>query len=164
MNCKKRGDNTTDKKRSDTTNEIRILFNDAMVREYKEAYFAKYPKRKKFDIKATGMSLNAFTAKTRMAQAQAKAKYGEFVEYVLARQGVPKLGLSECHLCVIFKWKDNLRRDYDNYAITLKFYMDKIVEYGLIEDDSFHIVNGLKMQMESDKSLSGHQVEFVFTY
>lgn len=148
----------------DTTKEIRILFDDAMVKKYKDVYFARYPKRKKFDIKATGMSLNAFTAKTRMAQADAKAKYGEFVEYVLEYQNIPKLGLAECDLRVIFKWKDNLRRDYDNYAITLKFYMDKIVEYGLIGDDSFHIVKGLRMEMESDKTLTGHQVEFVFMY
>lgn len=158
------GETTADNNKTDDTKEVRILFDDTMLKKYKDVYFARYPKRKKFDLRATGMSLNEFTAKTRMAQAQAKAKYGEFVEYVLENQNVPRLKLSKCHLCVIFRWKNNLRRDYDNYAITLKFYMDKIVEYGLISDDSFHIIEELEMRMENDKSLAGHQVEFIFMY
>lgn len=145
-------------------NEIRIIFNKEMVEKYRKEYFKKYPSRKKFDLKPTAMSLNEFTAKTRMVQAGYKVKYAEFVQFVLEQLDIPKLNLEQCHLTVNFKWKDMRRRDYDNYCITLKFYMDQIVKYGLIADDNFHVIDGVDLRMEVDKTLDEHIVEFVFTY
>lgn len=144
--------------------EIKIKFDNKMVENYKKEYFRRYPTRKKFDLKANCMSLNEFTAKTRMVQAGYKVKYAEFVQFVLEELDIPKLNLEQCHLTVNFKWKDMRRRDYDNYCITLKFYMDQIVKYGLIADDNFHIIDGVDLRMEVDKNISDHEVEFVFTY
>ena len=145
-------------------NEIKIIFNNDMVEKYKKEYFRKYPTRKKFDLKATCMSLNEFTAKTRMVQAGYKVKYAEFVQFVLEQLDIPKLGLEQCHLTVNWKWKDMRRRDYDNYCITLKFYMDQIVKYGLIKDDNFHVIVGGDLRMKVDKITEDHEVEFIFTY
>lgn len=145
-------------------NEIRITFDKEMVELWKKEYFKRYPTRRKFDIKATCMSLNEFTAKTRMVQAGYKVKYAEFVQFTLEQLDIPKLGLEKCHLTVKWIWKDKRRRDYDNYCITLKFYMDQIVKYGLINDDNFRIIDGVDLRMETDKNLEDSAVEFIFTY
>ncbi len=145
-------------------NEIRILFNQEMVELWREEYFRRYPSRKKFDIKATCMSLNEFTAKVRLTQADYKVKYAEFVQFVLEYNNIPKLGLTDCHLEVIWTWKDKRRRDYDNYCITLKWFLDPIVKFGTLEDDSYLIMDGVDLRMKVDKSLEESQVEFIFTY
>ncbi len=145
-------------------NEIRILFNNEIVEQWKEEYFRLYPSRKKFDIKPTCMSLNEFTSKVRLTQADYKVKYAEFVRFVLEQYDIPKLELTDCHLEVVWTWKDKRRRDYDNYCITLKFFMDEIVKYGLIEDDSYLVIDGVDLRMGIDKDLKESTVEFIFTY
>lgn len=142
--------------------EISILFNQEVVDKYKEYYFKKYPKRKKFDIKQTALSLNQFTAMVRMVQAGEKIKYHEFCLFVLEYYNIPKLKLNDCSLHIHFIWGDNRRRDFDNYSITNKFYADAFVEYGLLEDDSFKQINSVLTTMEYIKGKSS--VEFIFEY
>jgi len=143
--------------------EIRILFNQELVEKYREYYFKCYPKRKVFNIKATALSLNEFTAKKRMAQADAKKKYHEFCLFALEYYNIPKLKLNNCDVTILFEWKDRTRRDYENYSIVPKFYNDAITEYGLLEDDSYHQINSVITKMIYVKSKYS-TVEFIFEY
>lgn len=142
--------------------EVRILFNQEMVDKYREYYFKTYPRRKVFDIKATAISLNQFTAMVRMVQAGKKKQYSDFCMFVLNEYNIPKLKLNHCFLKIHFTWGDNRRRDYDNYLIVPKFYNDTFVEYGLLEDDSFKQITGVLTTMEYIKGKSS--VEFIFEY
>lgn len=143
--------------------EIRLKFDKELMEAYKKYYFMVYPRRKKFDLLPTAISLNKFTAMTRIAQAESKKKYGEFVTWALTDYWkVPQLNINDCELEVLFKWPTRTRRDYDN-QLALKYYLDPIVKYGLLEDDSFHIIKSVAMKMEYEKSdLS--KVEFIFRY
>lgn len=143
--------------------EVRILFNQEIVDKYRDYYFKKYPKRKKFDIKPTTLSLNQFTAMVRMVQAGEKVKYHEFALWVLENNKIPKLKLKNCSVHIHFTWGDNRRRDFENYSVVAKFYNDAFTEYGLLEDDSFKQINGVLTTMEYKKGKS-HSVEFIFEY
>lgn len=144
--------------------EVHILFNQELVDKYKEYYFNKYPRRTKFDISATCISLNKFTSMIRMSQANEKIKYAEFCQFVLEYYDVPKLNLTNCKLTLIYKWKDKRRRDYDNFAcISLKYNMDQMVKYGLLKDDSFEIIKSIDLRMEYVKSDSS-TMEYIFEY
>lgn len=143
--------------------QIKILFNKEVVDKYKEYYFKRYPRRKVFNIKATALSLNDFTAITRMAQADAKKKYNEFCLFVLEYYNIPKLKLNNCDVIILFEWKDRVRRDYENYAIVPKFFNDAFTEYGLLEDDSYKQINSVTTKMTYVKSKYS-TVEFIFEY
>jgi len=144
--------------------ELHILFNQELVDKYKDYYFKKFPRRTKYDISPTCVSLNKFTAMIRMSQAAEKVKYAEFCQYVLEYYNVPKLNLTNTHLTLIYKWKDKRRRDYDNFCcMSLKYNMDQMVKYGLLKDDSFEIVRGVDLRMEYIKSDSS-SMEFIFEY
>ena len=143
--------------------EVKILFNQEIVDLYKEYYFKKFPKRKKFDFSPVCISLNKFTSIVRLVQASEKVKYGEFCDWVLNYYNVPKLQLNDCKLTVRFIWHNQVRRDYDNYCICLKFYLDSMTKYGLLEDDSFKQIKGVDLRMEYIKGKSP-SVEFIFEY
>lgn len=143
--------------------EVRILFNQEIVDKYRDYYFKTFPKRKKFDVKPTALSLNQFTAMLRMIQAGEKIKYHDFAMWVLDYYKIPKLKLKNCTLTILFIWHDNRRRDYDNYCITNKFYGDAFTEYGLLEDDSFKQIRSVTTTMEYIKG-KHPSVEFIFEY
>jgi len=143
--------------------EVRILFNQEMVDKYTEYYFKKYPRRKVLKLKPTAISLNEFTAMVRIVQAGEKVKYSEFVEWVLHYYNIPSLKLKDCTLTVHFIWHNRIRRDYDNYCICLKFYLDPMTKYGLLEDDSYIQIKDVNLKMEYIKGKSP-SVEYIFEY
>ena len=53
---------------------------------------------------------------------------------------------------VLFVFKEQRRRDLDNWIGRLKGYWDGIVKAGIIEDDNIDIVTSINVKFEVDKS------------
>lgn len=131
---------------------IEFIIDYNIYQEYKTYYFKKYPRRSKLDIWPTAISLNKFTAMTRMAQNNSKEKHGEFYLWCLNYLHIPKANYTSVKMTVIFHWKDKRARDYDNACIFVKFFNDKATEYGLLYDDNNSIVKELHFESDYQKA------------
>tara|TARA_R110002012_G_scaffold270143_1_gene454516 strand:+ start:25 stop:432 length:408 start_codon:yes stop_codon:yes gene_type:complete len=64
----------------------------------------------------------------------------------------PTLPLKKVNADVTFIFKEQRRRDLDNWIGRLKGYWDGIVKAGIIEDDNIDIVTSISVKFEVDKS------------
>ena len=67
-------------------------------------------------------------------------------------KGMVHIPLKKVSAEVLFVFKDQRRRDLDNWIGRLKGYWDGIVKAGIIEDDNIDIVTSINVKFEVDKS------------
>jgi hypothetical protein len=116
---------------------IKIVIDKNIVKEYCKYYFQKYPKRKAVPIdKPIPPSLNRFIAMKRMMQNALKQKYKEFSIWLASYYSVANLNLDKAKMTLTFYFADHRRRDFDNLCLTLKLLNDGFVESKFLTDDN----------------------------
>lgn len=78
-----------------------------------------------------------------------KQQLKEFIVWFVEDQGLTNKKLEKCSMTFVSYFKTRIRTDIDNYAP--KFYMDGLVEAGLIIDDDYLHIESLTMKCGWDK-------------
>lgn len=127
--------------------QILITIDNKVIENYKEYYFALYPRRKKSPINTPiPPSLNRYIGMKRMMQNSVKQQYKEFSMWLASYYKIANLDLLEAKIKYKFYFPDKRRRDIDNLVLTPKFFNDGFVESGVLRDD-----NGEILRIEFEK-------------
>ncbi len=78
-----------------------------------------------------------------------KQQIKEFIIWFVEDNGLTNKQIDKCNMTFISFFKTKMRTDVDNYAP--KFYMDGLVEAGLIVDDDYKHVESITLQCAYDK-------------
>lgn len=145
--------------------ELRIVIDEKAVDDYRDVYFKKFPKRKKFPIDSPiPPSFNKFILWKRPQQNAVKQRWKEFIGHVAC----PYYGmmLEDCELEFIFTFGDKRRRDIDNYiSVTAKLLQDGLTDedgIGMIVDDSYFCIHRLSASAQYEKGVK--RVEIICRY
>ena len=126
---------------------IKIVIDNEKLNKYREHYFKKYPKRKKFPIERVfPPSLNRFITMKRMMQNNVKQNWKEFSVWLANEYEIANLGIDKATITYSFYFNDHRRRDQDNTILTVKFVNDGLVIAGVLTDD-----DGEKIQIIFDR-------------
>ena len=140
---------------------IKIVIDNEKLNKYREHYFEKYPKRKKFPIeKAIPPSLNEIIIMPRFKMNSLKQAWKEFGEWLVEEHGFTNKKIDKCIIVIEYFFNSMRRRDADNY--TPKNIFDAFVSSGLLVDDSFFHVESLTIK--SNYSKDDPRVEFNIIY
>ena len=131
--------------------EYKIFSNqETLDKYYNEYYFKKYKKRKKRIIeKPWHPSLNKWIILRRPSMNNLKQQWKEYGVWLINYYGLANLNIEKC--AITFKYYMPTKRRADNDNMTPKFFLDAMVESGLIKDDSYFIVNPLILWLGYDK-------------
>lgn len=146
-------------------NELCIVIDDKQVEKYKEVYFSKYPRRKKFPIDSPiPPSFNKFILWKRPQQNATKQRWKEFIEFVA--YDYYGMMIEDCELEFIFTFGDKRRRDIDNYiSVSAKLIQDGLTDeegIGMIVDDSYFHIHKLSASARYEKGIK--RVEIICRY
>lgn len=132
--------------------EYKIISNqETLDKYYNEYYFKKYKKRKKRIIeKPWHPSLNKWIILRRPSMNNLKQQWKEYGVWLINYYGLTNLNIEKC--VITFKYYMPTKRRTDNDNMTPKFFLDAMVESGLIKDDSYFIVNPLILWLGYDKN------------
>jgi len=131
-------------------NQIKLIIDNDVLDKYHEYYFAKYPKRKKKPIeKPTHPSINKWFIMKRPQMNDLKQKIKDFIVWFVEDQGLTNKKIEKCSMIFISYFKTRIRTDIDNYSP--KFFMDGLVDGGLIVDDDYIHVESLTLKCGWDK-------------
>ena len=137
------------------------MIDNSILEKYKEFYFKKYPKRRKFPIESPiAPSLNQWSVMVRQKANSVKQAWSEFVIWLVQENNLTNAKIPQCKIIATYYFRTKQRRDADNYSI--KFVGDGLVESGLLEDDDFSHVNELVIRGGYDKV--NPRTELVFEY
>lgn len=130
--------------------EIKLIIDNNTLEKYKQFYFQKYPRRRKFPIeKPTHPSMNKWMIMKRPQMNDLKQKIKEFIVWFVEDEGLTDKQIKKCSITFINYFKTRIRNDNDNYSP--KFFMDGLVESGLIIDDDYLHVESLTIKSGWDK-------------
>jgi len=140
-------------------NEIIIEFNEENMTQYNKEYKEAHPRTKKDRITDPLCPLlNKFISMVRIMQHEQKVRYGEYCEWLLEKQKIPKLNLDNCEIEYKATFPTKTRRDLDGLSINSKTYNDILVEYGLLDDDSYFQLRRLIFSAEYQKGIRKIQI------
>ena len=112
----------------------------------------------KYTVDAIPPSNNRFIGKNeRWAYSEAKKEWQALIS-VFCRPR-PPAPLKKAIVKITYHFKDNVRRDPDNYSG--KFILDGLVRTGIIADDSFECVTLLLGKGENDKNNPHTDIEII---
>ena len=130
--------------------EIKLVIDNNVLDKYKDFYFKKYPKRRKFPIDSPiAPSLNQWSVMVRLKANSVKQAWCEFVIWLVQENNLTNANISQCRIIATYYFKTKQRRDADNY--TIKFIGDGLVKSGLLKDDDFTHVKELVIRGDYDK-------------
>jgi len=78
-----------------------------------------------------------------------KQSLKDFIVWFVEDQGLTNKKIEKCSMTFVSYFKTRIRTDIDNYSP--KFYMDGLVESGLIIDDDYLHIESLTMRCGWDK-------------
>lgn len=131
-------------------NEIVLVFDQAILMEYRKQYFIDHPRARKFPFKdARHPSINIWKNMTPIQYNTLKQQWKDFVVFCINKYGYSNLNIVKCKITMIIHSPTKRRCDADNY--TPKMIFDGFVEAGLLADDSFFVVEELTIKGIYDK-------------
>lgn len=150
---------------STLNNEIVLVFDQAILMEYRKQYFIDHPRARKFPFKdAIPPSLNQFLIMKRPQQNATKQLWKDFTMFVA--KDYSNLHITKCEIELKFTFKDKRRRDLDNYiACSAKLIQDGLSAeegIGVITDDSYFVINKLSATAKYEKGVS--KLEMIIKY
>lgn len=135
-----------------------IVIDNKIMNEYKKIYFKLNPKCRKcpdYFNNPIPPSWNFFIAKQRMTQNSIKQKYKQFGVWLAEKYKINNLNLERAKFTYDFYFKDNRRRDIDNYTLTQKLLGDAFTEAKVLLDDNSKILalqfNPFKLDKENPR-------------
>ena len=139
--------------------EITFEINNEILELYKEYYFNRYPRRRKFPIKRPiPLSLNQWMIMGRPQANNIKGKWAEFGEFVIRHYGLNDLNINKCSVEIVYYFPTKRLADLDN--LTPKHLLDSFVSAGLITDDNYNVINPLIIRGEYRKKNPGTKFTF----
>lgn len=141
--------------------DIKITIDKEVIEIYKEHYFKKYPRRKKFPIsKPIPPSLNAWMIMKRFQMNHQKQVWKEFGEWLVEYYGFKNLQIEKCKITVTYYFDSKRRHDADNY--TPKNLFDSFTNSGLLIDDDFNHVESLTIKGDYSKERPRIEIDIVY--
>ena len=145
----------------DFNTEIKIVIDTYVVELYRK-YWYKHNPRKKCEIKSPILeSLNYWMTLNNFIMNTKKQKWGSFSQWLVEYYGFKGLNLTRCGVQLLYYFKDNIRRDPDNY--TPKHIHDGFVKGGLFADDSFKEIEYLIITRDMPDKMNP-RTEFIIRY
>lgn len=137
-----------------------ILSDETSLAKYKEYYFKKYPNRKTFLIDSPlHPSMNKWVRLQGFKQNALKQAWKEYVMWLVEEHGYTNLMVEKCRCEARFYRPTKRRYDLDN--LSLKFFLDGVVESNMIIDDSIEYLNPLVLWGSYDKEHPRMEIEFI---
>lgn len=136
----------------DSANDIMLVIDTEVMREYYDVYFQIHPKAQKVPLPYPyHESINKWMIMKRPMMNALKQKWKDFIVWFVANQGYANLRISRCDIEFRTFYSTNRRHDTDNSCP--KFIIDGLCESGLIiDDDSNHIASlTLKCFVDRDR-------------
>lgn len=135
-------------------NELVIIFDRENMEIYNKYYLKTHPKTKKNPISSPiPILLNAFTAKTRIAQNNEKQKFHGYAMWLFEQKQLPKLMLENCEVEYHAVFPTKIRHDNDGICLSSKFISDALSEYGMWEDDDSTRIKRIIFSSEYQKGI-----------
>lgn len=146
-------------------NEIKLIIDEKIVKEYEEFYFIKYPRRKKRPLeKSFPPNLNKFLLWKRPQQNAVKQIWKEFIGYIALEYD--NLEIDNCEIEFYFTFPDKRRRDLDNYLSTsAKLIIDGLTKAdgnNMIIDDSYNNIKKISASAKYEKGVSKTEIIIKF--
>ena len=121
---------------------IKIVIDNKILEKYKEFYFEKYPRRKKFPLKKTiSPSINEWMYAKNFMVSKMKKDWKDLIIWLVDYLGYTDLKIKKCREYLNLYFDTNRRHDSDNYVP--KFINDGLTASGVIIDDDFSCINTL---------------------
>jgi len=140
--------------------KISFEINNEILELYREYYFDKYPRRRKFPILSPiPRSLNQWMIMQRPQMNDTKQKWKEFGKWLVEHYGFDGLKIRKCSVEIIYYFATKRKHDLDNYPP--KFIFDSFVDAELVEDDNYNNINPITIRGEYRKKNPG--TKFIFT-
>ena len=126
-------------------NVLKLVIDNDVLDKYKEFYFKKYPKRRKFPFKnPIPPSLNQWIIMPRPQMNNVKQKWKEFGEFIVEYHGYQNMQIDKCDIVITYYFDSKRRHDSDNY--TPKALFDSFTSSGMLIDDDFNHVQSLTIK------------------
>ena len=118
---------------------IHLTIDEDTLTKYEEYYFSIHKRAKKKPIAHPyHESMNSWMIMTRQAMNNLKQRWKDFTIWFVTEQGYADRKIEKCELCFKLFFPTKRRHDPDNYS--QKFFLDGLVESGMIiDDDCNHI-------------------------
>lgn len=141
-----------DKRQKDT---IVIEFTEDNLKEFLEDYYSTHRKTKKPIIEdCLPRSMNKIiTITNRIVQNNHKKHRALYVEYLIHKLGLEKIGICETDLKLEFIFPTLVRHDLDNMMAGMKEVLDPFSELGVILDDNYKIIKSLSATARYEKDV-----------
>lgn len=141
-----------DKRQKDT---IVIEFTEDNLKEFLEDYYSTHRKTKKPIIEdCLPRSMNKIiTITNRIVQNNHKKHRALYVEYLIHKLGLEKIGICETDLKLEFVFPTLVRHDLDNMMAGMKEVLDPFSELGVILDDNYKIIKSLSATARYEKDV-----------
>lgn len=135
--------------------KIVIEFTEENLAEFLEDYYKTHRKTKKPIVEdCLPRSMNKIiTITNRIVQNNHKKHRALYVEYLIHKLGLDKIGICETDLKVEFVFPTLVRHDLDNMTAGLKEVLDPFSELGVILDDNYKIIKTLLVSARYEKGI-----------
>ena len=131
-------------------NEILLVINNDVLSEYEKYYFLTRPKARKKPIDFPyHPSINKWMLLKRPMMNALKQRHKDFMVWFVKYCGYEHLNIQECEMIFTVFFKTKARHDVDNTVP--KFFLDGLVEGGLIADDDSDHLKSLTLKCDYDK-------------
>lgn len=121
---------------------VKIVIDNEVLERYREYYFEKYPRRKKFPFKKTiPPSINEWIYAKRFFVSKMKKDWKDLVVWLVDSLGYTNLNIEHCNEYFTLYFDTNRRHDSDNYVP--KFINDGLTASGVVIDDDFKHIHSL---------------------
>lgn len=127
-----------------------LIISNSVLAEYNKYYFEKYPRRRVVPIeKPFHPSLNEWTHMDNIQMNALKQKFNDFMIWLVTASGYGDIKIEKCKLTISYYFGTKHRKDLDNHVC--KFFLDALVNAGMIIDDDYLHINPLIIYGDYDK-------------
>lgn len=136
-------------------NKIVIEFTEDNLQEFLCEYYKTHRKTKKPIVEdCLPRSMNKIiTITNRIVQNNHKKHRALYVEYLIHKLGLEKIGICECDLKIEFVFPTLVRHDLDNLIGGLKEILDPFSDLGVILDDNYKVIKTLSASGRYEKGI-----------
>lgn len=129
---------------------MKIIIDDEVIERYNKYYFVMHPRARKAPIeRPIHPTINSWFVLQRQAMNSLKQKHKDFIVWLCKDLGINNMKIHKCKIISTTYMPTKRRVDVDN--LTLKFWLDGLVEAGFIEDDCYSCVTELTLRAGYDK-------------
>lgn len=138
----------------------KIVSDQSTVDEFTKHYFKMHPRARKKPIDTPlHPSMNKWIKLPALTQDGLKQKWKKYAIWLVEKHGFTDLNIEKCYAVFTFYRPTKRRFDCDN--ISPKFFLDGVVEAGMLIDDDRNHMNPLIIYGEYDKNNPRMEVEFI---